>query len=96
MYTRLEVKNSNSGRGIAGYIVKIYAWSSGSSGYSGSALYTLTDNGDGIYYADITTTIKGTVVITSSGSTVITVPTYLRGTLFQGDNQLTLEPGGSS
>jgi len=96
MYNRIEVKNSATGRGVSGYTVKIYAWSSGTSGYSGAALYTLTDNGDGVYYADVTTTIKGTVVITSSGSTTITVPTYLIGALFWGDNIVTLEPGGTT
>lgn len=84
------------GRTKSGYTIKLYAWSSGTSGYSGSALYTYTDNGDGTYYANITTTIRGTIVVTITGSTTVTVPSNLIGTIFQGDNQPTIEPGGSS
>jgi hypothetical protein len=96
MYFSLKLENKNTGRGITGYTVKIYSWSSSTAGYTGTALYTLTDNSDGIYYTDITTTIKGTVVINASGSTSLTIPTHYKGYVFWGDNILTLTPGGSS
>lgn len=85
-------------RGVAvdGYTVKWYAFSTGSSGYTGSALYTMTNTTGGIYYANVTTTFKGTLVITASGSTAVVVPAYYKGYLLQGENQLTLKPGGTT
>jgi hypothetical protein len=96
MRTTISVLNKNTGRPISGYAVAIFAWSSGTSGYSGTALYTLTDNGDGTYYIDISTTIKGTVVITTPSSTSVIVPTNWIGAIFQGDNQPTIMPTGST
>ena len=85
----------NDGKPKAGYTLKLYAFSTGSSGYTGSALYTYTDNSDGTYYADITTTIKGTFVTTTpTGVTV--VPDNLIGVIVQGDNQPTIQPGGTT
>jgi hypothetical protein len=96
MYQWREVKNANTGRGVSGYTVAVYNWSSGSSGYSGAAVYTMTDNGDGVYYFNCTLTFKGTIVVTSPGSTVVTVPTYLIGVLLHGDNVGELPPPVSS
>jgi len=85
----------NDGKPKTGYTLKLYAFSTGSSGYTGSALYTYTDNSDGTYYADITTTIKGTFVTTTpTGVTVI--PDNLIGVIVQGDNQPTIQPGGTT
>jgi len=80
----------------SGYTVKLYAYSTASPFYTGSPLYTFTDNGDGSYYADIATTMKGTIVVTATGSTVVTVPVSYIGQIFQGDNQLTIQPGGTT
>lgn len=96
MRNGIVIISPQTGRPVSGYIPKLYAYSTGSPYYTGSALYTYTDNGDGTYHADITTTVKGTIVVTSSGSTVITVPTSYIGRIFEGDNQLTLEPGGTT
>ena len=87
------IKSTRTGQGVTGYVPKIYAYSTGSSGYSGSALYTLTDSGDGLYYADITYSLRGTLVITRTGSTaVVQVPTGYVGYLFDGDNQFNIIP----
>jgi len=83
-------QESNTG-GQAGYTMELYAYSAVDPYYTGSALYTYTDNEDGTYYADITTTIRGTLVITTPLLATV-VPANFRGALFQGDNQLTLEP----
>lgn len=84
-----------TGAPASGYTLKAYAYSTGSSGYSGSALYTYTDNSDGTYYADITTTIIGTIVITTpSGSTI--VPSNLIGIKLEGDNQSDIAPPGTT
>lgn len=78
--------------GVSGYTVRIYAYDdSDPNKYSGSILYTMTDNGDGTYHADITTTIKATITVESPSGT-ITVPEQFKGYLFQGDNQLTIDP----
>ena len=91
-----EIKGKTDYKGKAGYTVQLFAYSTGSSGYSGSALYTYTDAGNGIYYAEITTTIKGTIVITSPTNGTVIVPTNMIGRIFQGDNQITLQPGGTT
>ena len=83
--------DKNTGEAKSGYTMAIYAYSSVSPYYTGSALYTMTDNSDGTYYADITTTIKGTIVITTPSSTTI-VPSNFIGALIEGDNQPTIEP----
>ena len=85
------ILNKNTGEGQSGYTMKLYAYSGTTPYYTGSALYTYTDSSDGTYYADITTTIKGTIVITSS-STVVTVPSNWIGAKFEGDNQPTIQP----
>ena len=74
-----------------GYTMKIYTYSAASPYYTSPILYTYTDAGDGTYYVDITNTIKGTIVITTPSGTT-KVPANFIGALFQGDNQLTLEP----
>jgi hypothetical protein len=71
--------------------MKLYAYSAVSPYYTGTALYTYTDNGDGTYHADITTTIKGTIVVTTAAGTTL-VPTNWVGALFEGDNQPTIQP----
>jgi hypothetical protein len=73
-----------------GYTVRLYAYSSGvAAGYSTPLYYTYTDNLDGSYYTDITTSIKGTVVITLTGSTFVMVPVTYKGRWFEGENQPT-------
>ena len=92
----LKIVGANTGRLKSGYTVQIFAYSTGSSGYSGSALYTLSDNGDGTYYTEITTTIKGTVVITTPTNGTTVVPTNKIGIILQGNNQPTIMPGSST
>lgn len=89
------VLSSMTGNPLSGYTVKLYAYSTGTSGYSGSVLYTYTDATDGTYYADISTTMKGTITVTTSAGNVL-VPTNLIGKIFQGDNQSSIEPGGTT
>lgn len=96
MYQTVEVKSKSTGRGLTGYTVKVYAWSSGTSGYSGSAIYEFTDNGDGVYYFNCTYTFKGTVVVTHPDTTVVTVPTHITGALWHGENVAELPPPVSS
>ena len=80
--------DKNIGTPKDGYTLKIYAYSTGNtSGYSGSALYTYTDHGDGSYSVDVTTSVVGTVVITTPNGTVL-VPANLKGKLFVGDTEL--------
>ena len=92
----LSVLGKASGRPKTGYTVKLYAYSTGSSGYSGSALYTYTDNNNGTYYVDITTAIKGTIVITTPTNSQTVVPSNWIGVFFPGDNQPNIQPGGST
>lgn len=96
MTNSVIIISPQTGRPVSGYTVKIYAYSTGSPYYTGAALYTMTDDGKGNYYADVTTTIKGTIVITSSGSTVVTVPVNHIGRIFEGENRPDLEPGGTT
>lgn len=96
MKNGVTVISPQTGRPVSGYTVKIYAYSTGSPYYTGAALYTMTDGGDGTYYVDVTTTIKGTIVVTSSGSTVITVPAMHIGRIFEGENRPDIEPGGTT
>ena len=83
--------DKNTGEAKSGYTMAIYQYSAVTPYYTGSALYTMTDGADGTYYADITTTIKGTIVITTPSSTTI-VPSNFIGTLIEGDNQPTISP----
>jgi hypothetical protein len=97
VYQTLEIKAKNSGRGLSGYTVNIYNWSSVAAGYSGTALYTLTDNSDGVYYFDCSETFKGTVVVThASYSSFTLTPTHLKGTQWHGENMAELPPPVSS
>ena len=87
-----RIERKNSGVGLSGYTVAAYAYSSGStSGYTGVALYTFTDNGDGNYYADVSESVKVTIVVTSPTSEVV-VPTHLIGIKLIGDNELNIGP----
>ena len=86
-----SILNTNTGEGQNGYTMKLYAYSATTPYYTGSALYTYTDAGDGTYYADITTTIKGTLVLTTPASTTI-VPSNFIGRVFWGDNIPTISP----
>ena len=92
----VTVLGKNDGRPKSGYTVKLFAHSTGSSGYSGSALYTYTDNSDGTYYADITIAIKGTVVVTTPANASVLVPANFTGVFFPGDNQPNIAPGGTT
>ena len=92
----ITIFGKNDGRPKTGYTVEMFAYSTGTSGYSGSALYTYTDNSDGTYYADISTTIKGTIVIETPSNGSVLVPTNYIGVIFQGDNQPTIAPGGTT
>ncbi len=85
------ILNGNTGEGQNGHTMKLYAYSSVSPYYTGSALYTYTDGADGTYYTDITTTVKGTIVITTAAGTTL-VPSNWIGAKFEGDNQPTIEP----
>jgi len=96
MINRIEVKNAANGIGLTGYTVRAYNHSTGTSGYSGSVVYTLTDGDNGVYYANVTETFKATIVVTNSGSTIVTVPTHLVGIVLWGDNILTITPGGTT
>lgn len=73
---------------LIGATVKLYAYSSVSPYYTGAALYTLSEAGNGVYYADITSTLKGTIVVTTATGTTY-VPTNFIGYLFKGDDSLT-------
>ena len=92
----VSVMGKTDGKPKTGYTVTLYAYSTGSSGYSGSALYTYTDNSDGTYYADITTAIKGTVVVVTPANSSVLVPVNWKGVFFPGDNQLNIQPGGTT
>ena len=83
--------DKNTGEGKAGYTIAIHAYSAVSPYYTGAVLYTMTDGANGTYYIDITTTIKGTIVITTPSSGTI-VPANFIGALIEGDNQPTIRP----
>jgi hypothetical protein len=97
MRETITIKSKYSGFPLTGYTAYLYAYTTATPYYSTSstALYTFTDNSDGTYYIDCTTTIKGTVVIVSPGGTT-TVPANYIGHLFEGDNQPTIAPEGST
>jgi len=92
----ITILGKTDGNPKSGYTVKMFAHSTGTSGYSGSALYTYTDNSDGTYYADISTTIKGTIVINTPSNASVLVPSNYIGFLFEGDNQPTIAPTTST
>jgi len=92
----VSIMGKNDGQPKTGYTVRMYAYSTGSSGYSGSVLYTYTDNSDGTYYADITTAIKGTIVVVTPANSSVLVPNNYTGVFFPGDNQPNIQPGGST
>ena len=85
------ILNTNTGEGQNGHTMKLYAYSSVSPYYTGSAIKTYTDNGDGTYQASITATLKGTIVITTAAGTTL-VPSNFIGHVFWGDNIPTIEP----
>ena len=86
-----SILNKNNGEGQSGYTMKIHSYSGISPYYTGAALYTYTDNGDGTYHVDVTATIKGTIVITTAAGTTI-VPSNFIGRVFWGDNIPTIPP----
>ena len=90
----VTVLDKNNGNPKSGYTLRLYVYSTGTSGYSGSALYTLTDAGNGQYYADVTNTGRYTLVVTVS--TGVHVPSTHKGFLIDGDDHLLIPPGGSS
>ena len=90
MRYKRSILNKNSGAGLSGYTVQLFAYSADSPYYTGDALYTLTDNGDGGYYAEVTTTFKATLVITTPDGLTTVVPSGFIGHKVEGDNQPTL------
>lgn len=96
MRNTITILGKSDGNPKTGYTVSIHAYSTGTAGYSGPALFTFTDNNDGSYYVDVTLTTKGTIVIVKSGSTSVIVPSNYIGHIFQGDNQPSLKPGGTT
>ena len=92
----ITILGKTDGRPKTGYTVEMFAYSTGSSGYSGSALYTYTDNADVTYYADITIAVKGTIVVQTPASGSVLVPDNWLGVFFPGDNQPNIAPGGST
>jgi hypothetical protein len=87
--------NKVTGKPSTGYSIYVHAYSTNATGYTGAAVHTYTETSNAMYYANITTTMKGTIrIVTPSGSTI--VPTAWIGKIFQGDNQPTIAPGGSS
>jgi hypothetical protein len=92
----LSIFGKNDGQPKTGYTVEMFAHSTGSSGYSGSAVYTYTDNSDGTYYADIVTALKGTIVVTTPANASVLVPANYIGVFFAGDNQPNIQPGGTT
>jgi hypothetical protein len=87
-YSR-AILDKNTGVGLSGYTMSIYTYSAVSPYYTTPKLYDMTDNGDGAYYAEITETIKGTIVVTTPSSTLVVPPNFI-GCLIEGDNQPTL------
>lgn len=96
MINRIEIKDPSNGLGKTGYTVYAYNYSTNIAGYSGAPVYTATDAGNGIYYFNVTTTFKATIIVTGGGSTKVANPVQTRGVILWGDNILTLTPGGSS
>lgn len=107
MINDISIFGKTDGKLKSGYTVKLYKYSSahstaavGSTGvyYSASTglIGTFTDNSDGTYYLDLTTGIKGVVVITTPSTTDVVIPLTHRGKMFQGDNQLTFPPPTST
>lgn len=82
--------NSN-GQPQSGYTIKLYIYYNVSPYYQGDPIVTYTDNGDGSYYADIDSTVKGTLVVTDPSGNV-TIPTSFIGYLFWGDDAVNISP----
>jgi hypothetical protein len=76
----------------AGYTVKVYNYTSTPPYYTGTAVYTMTDAGNGIYYMDSTRSFVGTVVVTAPGSTSVFVPESGIKRLFIGDDYPMIQP----
>jgi len=71
MWNTRKIANKQNGAGVTGLTAQWFEYTSSSPYYTGSALYTLTDMGAGVYGADITETIKATLVIVRSGGNVV-------------------------
>ncbi len=96
MRHEITILTGSARKPTAGYTPRIYAYSTGSPFYTGSALYTFTDHEDGTYSVDVTSTLKATIVITAANSTAIVVPANKIGILIIGDDYAGLAPGGST
>lgn len=107
MVNEITILGKLDGKPKSGYTVKLYKYSSahstaavGSTGvyYSNSTglIGTFTDGSDGTYYIDISTDVKGVVVITTPSTTNTVIPKTHRGKIFHGDNKLTIPPASST
>ena len=89
MRKTITLLNKRTGKTVTGYTVKIYSFShvsvTNATVTSYTAKYTMTDNNDGTYYSDITSTMKGSVVITTAAASTI-IPKNLLGILLHGDD----------
>ena len=91
MNNSITLLNKSTGRTVTGYTCAIYTYLNESPYYQNPKLYDFTDNGDGTYTANVTESIRGTVLITSP-SAETKVPANYINHWFEGDNQLTEEP----
>ena len=92
----LTILTGSARKPAQGYTARVYAHSTASPFYTGFALHTFTDHGDGTYSVDIPTSLKATIVITSANSTAIVVPSNKIGILLIGDDYAGLAPGGTT
>src|SRR3990172_11380013 len=93
----ITILDKNTGKPKTGYTVKLYKYSSDhstSNFYSSSSglLGTLTDQGDGNYYIDLSTDVRGVLVITTPSTTAVIIPNNYVGRIFDGENKLTIPP----
>lgn len=90
----VKITNQRTGLGVSGYTVRAFNYSTNAAGYTGAAVVTYTDNGDGVYYGNCTKTFKATIVVSAAGSTAISIPPQKKGIILWGDNIVTITPGG--
>lgn len=108
MVNEITILGKLDGKPKSGYTVKLYKYSSAHApeitGSTASPYYspstgligTFTDGSDGTYYIDISTDVKGVVVITTPSTTNTVTPKTHRGRIFHGDNKLTIPPASST
>ena len=96
MLNKRVIFDRRTGAPRSGYTIEVYAYSTGTSGTSGIALYTYTDHGNGEYSVNVTTSIRATLVITTPlGHVLATSDTNTRHIWLEGDNQVTDPPGST-